>query len=307
MRRRRERLLARWDRLTRESRHEGLVIRSRRRWYLLADRLERFAALWMIRWYRFAFRVIDRSGPVLDRFMILPRRLGRRLAGLRTRLADRRAARNGHGRATGGGTLIAAGLSLALAITVITLLPLDEGVAERTEASPTDRSQSPGPSSGPAREPETIPPSGSSVDLRTYTNEQAGYLFSYPDGWDVSTAGTATVLSHPDSQVVISFDTAPPGSLQRASDRVLEQLTAAYVAPKTVATAVDRTPQGYLSLAAGGTATDTSGAVIRFLVITIRGPDENRALSVRFPADTDPRNLDAVLDVVGSFRFGPAA
>jgi len=70
---------------------------------------------------------------------------------------------------------------------------------------------------------------------------------------------------------------------------------------------VKRTSQGYRSIAVGGIARDAAGAQIRFLVITIRGPNENRAIVVRFPAEADPLDLDALLGVVDSFRIAPAA
>ena len=73
--------------------------------------------------------------------------------------------------------------------------------------------------------------------------------------------------------------------------------------PQTIATEVNRTSQGYPSIAVGGMAKDDTGAQIRFLAITIKGPDENRAIMVLFPADTDPDDLDALLGIVDSFRI----
>jgi hypothetical protein len=278
MQRRRERLAVRSERLTRgvESRRWGLTFRLRRRWFLLLDRVELGIELLQVRWYRLISHV--------------PERLARR----------------GQGSASRRGALVAAGVSVALAVTAIAVLPLDRldrDAPERPGASPADPSSeppsSPVPSGGPDMFPSVAPP----LDLSTYTNEQAGYLFDYPDDWNVSASPTATVLSDPEGQVVISFDGAPPGSLQEASDGVLEQLTNAYVSPKIVATEYGSTPQEYPSIVVGGTATDASGGSIRFLVVTIEGPEENRALSIRFPADTDPDDLGAVLAVVGSFRF----
>lgn len=278
MQRRRERLAARSERLTRgvESRRWGLTFRLRRRWFLLVDRVELGIELLQVRWYR-------------------------RIAHVPDLLAHR-----GHGSASRRGALVAAGISVALAVTAIAVLPLDgldRDVPERPDASPAAPSPDPQLSPGPSGGPDMFPSVAPSLDLSTYTNEQAGYLFSYPDDWEVSASPTATVLSDPAGQVVISFDGAPPGSLQEASDGVLEQLTNAYVGPKIVATEYGSTPQEYPSIVVGGTATDASGSSIRFLVVTIEGPEENRALSIRFPADADPDDLGAVLAVVGSFRF----
>jgi hypothetical protein len=265
MERRRERLAVRWDKIARQRRREGLAIRVRHRWYLLTEQAEPLIELLMIRWYRFVFRVAARWERAV----------------------------------------LAVGLSAALAVTVIALLPLGAAAPDRTETSQT-RSPSPAPSTGLSSEPETLPSPDPSSGLSTYTNSVAGYLFSYPNDWDVSTSGTLTALSDPEGQIEISFEAAPPGSIQEASDRILEELVSAYGPPETIATEVNRTSQGYRSIAVGGIARDAAGAQIRFLAITIRAPDENRAIVVRFPAETDPLDLDALLGVVDSFRIAPA-
>ena len=201
---------------------------------------------------------------------------------------------------------MAAGISVALAVTAIAVLPLGslDRDEPRPDASPTDPSPNPQPTPEPSGDPELFPSVPPALDLSTYRNAQAGYLFDYPDDWDVARSPTATVLSDPTGQVVISFDTAPPGSLKGTSDRLVEELTNAYVGSEIIATDTGQTPQGYPSIVVGGTATDGSGLSIRFLLVTIDGPNaSNRALSIRFPADTDPDDLGAVLAVVGSFRF----
>ncbi len=199
----------------------------------------------------------------------------------------------------------AVGLSAALAVTVIGLLPLGAAAPDFTDSSDT-RSPSPVPS--PARLFRTghAAVRGSSLgSLASTRTASAGYLFSYPNDWDVSTSGTVAVLSDPEGQIEISFDGAPPGPLQEASDRVVEELGNPFGSPQTIATDVDRTSQGYLSMAVGGLAKDETGAQIRFLAITIKGPDENRAIMVLFPAEPDPLDLDALLGVVDSFRIAP--
>jgi hypothetical protein len=283
MQRRRERLAIRSERLTRgvESRRWGLTFRLRRRWFLLIDRVELLIELLQIRWYRRVSRVADRW------------------------------ARREQSRASHRGALVAAGISVALAVTAITVLPLDRldrDVPAPPQTSPTDPSPDPQPSPEPSGDATLFPTVAPPIDFSTYTNEEVGYQFSYPTDWDISKSPTATVLSDPGGQVVISFDGAPPGLLQAASHQVVEDLTAAYVGTEIIATDSGRTPQEYPSIVVGGTATDGSGVDIRFLVVTIEGPDQkNRALSIRFPADTDPDDVNAVLAVVGSFRFDPPA
>jgi hypothetical protein len=263
MERRRERLAVRWAKIARQRRREGLVFRVRHRWYLLTERVEPLIELVMIRWYRFVLRVAARWEQAV----------------------------------------LAVGLSAALAVSVIALLPLGAAAPDFTDGSDT-RSPSPAPSTGVSSEPGTaspVPPSG----LSLYTNGVSGYVFSYPSDWDVSTSGSVAVLSDPEGQIEISFHGAPPGPLQESSDRVVEELGNPFSSPQTIATEVNRTSQGYLSIAVGGIARDEIGAQIRFLAITIKGPDENRAIMVLFPAETDPLDLDALLGVVDSFRIAP--
>ena len=264
MERRRERLAVRWAKIARQRRREGLAFRVRHRWYLLTERVEPLIELLLIRWYRFVYHVAARWE----------------------------------------GTVLAVGLSAALAVTVIGLLPLGAAAPDFTNGSDT-RSPSPAPSTGVSSEPDTLPTPAPPSDLAVYTNSVSGYVFSHPNDWDVSTSGTVAVLSDPEGQIEISFYGAPPGSLQAASDQVVEELGNSFGAPQTIATDINETSQGYPSIAVGGIAKDETGAQISFLAITIKGPDENRAIMVLFPAEPDPLDLDALLGVVDSFRIAP--
>jgi len=261
--RRRGRLAVRWEKITRQRRREGLALRVRHRWYLLTERIEPLVELLLIRWYRFVFRVASHWVR----------------------------------------TVAAGALSVALAVAVIALLPLGAAAPGPTDAQRTDQPLAQFPSTAPSSPSDALPSPVPTSHLSTYSNSLAGYLFSYPSDWDVSISGTATILSDPEGQVEISFDGAPAGSLQQVSDHVLGQLTNPFGSPQPIATEVNRTSQGYPSIAVGGVATDSTGAQIRFLAITIRGPDENRSILVRFPSDTGPEDLDALLGIVDSFRI----
>jgi hypothetical protein len=261
--RRRGRLAARWEKITRQRRREGFALWLRHRWYLVSERIEPLIELVQIRWYRFVFRVASHWAR----------------------------------------SIAAVGLSVALAVAVIALLPLGVAAPDPSEGRRADQPSASAPSSPPSASPGASPSEVPPSDLSTYANGLAGYLFSYPSDWDVSTSGTATILEDPEGRIEISFDGAPAGSLQEVSDQVLGQLANTYGSPETIATEVNRTSQGYPSIAVGGIARDETGAQIRFLAITIRGPDENRAILVRFPADTPPEGLDALLGIVDSFRI----
>ena len=265
--RRRNRLAVRWGKITRQ-RPEELLVRVRRRWFMLTEWVEPLIELLLIRrnrlWNRFVYRIAS---------------------------------------AHWERALVGAGLSAALAVAVIALIQLGAAAPGPTD-SPTLRS--PEPTTEPTPRPETPSPDPS-TGLSTYTNSVAGYLFSYPSDWDVSTSDTATILSDPDGQIVLSFEGAPAGSLQLASDKVVARFTSSYSSPQTFATKVIDTSQGFHAILVGGIMRDAAGTQIQFLAITIQGPNENRAILVHFPVDPDPSDMDALLAVVDSFTIATAA
>ena len=103
-------------------------------------------------------------------------------------------------------------------------------------------------------------------------NDQAGYLFSYPDSWDLYTSGETDDLVSPGEDIKVSFGVAPPGPLRQASNGVLGRLTDAYSNVELVSDRVERTEQGQRGLVTGATATDANGAFVRLMAIIIRGP-----------------------------------
>lgn len=205
------------------------------------------------------------------------------------------------GPASRGGAAAAAGVSLTLAFAMVVMLPL--GNAARIDSGPAPIVLPPGTGLdiGPTRE---VPaPTSEAMTSEEYTNDALGYRFSYPSDWAVEVSSQATVLSDSTDQVVLTFLEAPRGRLAAASDQLLERITATFSDSATVATETARTAQGYASTSVGGMARDAGGTSIRFLITTIRGPDGNRAIVVRFPFETDAGDLDAIVQVIGSFRL----
>jgi hypothetical protein len=99
------------------------------------------------------------------------------------------------------------------------------------------------------------------------------------------------------------FGVAPPGPLEEASGRVVESLTDTYRNAKLVSGGIERTPGGIRFLTVGGKATHATGAPVRFLAITIQGPDENRAITVRFSAHSDPLEaLPTIRRIIASYE-----
>ena len=204
-------------------------------------------------------------------------------------------------------------ISLASAVAVSTLV---DSAGERPagfESADDDRGQGVDPPGEPGTSTQEQPSGADPPDdqrdgFRVHNDEQAGYRFSYPAGWELSASGEATRLIDAGGDVLISFRTATAGSIQRLSDRLVDSLANRYGDVEMVARDDGETPQGEPSLIVGGQATDLDGSTIRFMVITIKGPDRNRAITVRFSADSDPLDVSArIRRIVGSFEAADVA
>lgn len=248
----------------------GLWTRLRRRLLSGAERVELLEELLLIRWNRFLLHLSARWERI-------------------------------PGPASRGGAVAAAGVSLTLALVMVVMLPLEHTARTGSDSAPIVIPAGTGLDIGPT--PEASAPGSAAITLEGYTNHDLGYRFSYPDDWAIDASSRAIVLTDTADQVVVTFLRAPPGRLATASDQLLERITGSLGGPSALVTETAWTEQGYPSKSVGGTARDAAGTSIRFLVITIRGPDGNRAIVVRFPIETDAADLDAVVQVIKSFRL----
>jgi hypothetical protein len=259
-----------WDRLT---------LHFLDRWDSLSARVAGAADATRWRWYRLADGVVESW----DRF------------------AERTTAPGRRGIAIGAAALTAL-LCLLLIASVISIgHPRSEPVHRATVATSSDMR------TGAAPTRSNIQGTASSEDplpgVNVHVNEDAGYLFSYPDDWDLSSSGTTTTVLSPNGEVTMSFEVAPPGPLRHVSDEIVQDLTASHDDVRLVSDEVGQTPQGEESLVIGGEATDSTGKPITFLVITIHGDDHNRAILVRFGAGSAPlRALPGIQEIIASFR-----
>ena len=270
---RRDRLADRRAHLIRTGHRGGLWARLRG-WLLSgAERLELLDELLLIRWNRFLLHLSTRWERI-------------------------------PGPATRGGAVAAAGVSLSLAIAAVVILPLED--ATRVDSGPAPVAVPPETSEVVGPTPE-VPAPPSEAMTSEYANDDLGYRFSYPSDWSIQASSRTTVLSDTAGQVVMTFLRAPPGRLGDASDQLLERVTAPFSDAAIVATEDALTEQGYPSTSVGGTARDAVGTSIHFLVITVGGPDGNRAIVVRFPFETDEADLTTVLQIIGSFQLARAA
>jgi hypothetical protein len=156
----------------------------------------------------------------------------------------------------------------------------------------------------PPRQPAPLPSNAPSPTVQTgrHTNATAGYSFLRPAGWEVVDSGTASELTSPDHDVIVSFGMGPEGGLPEASAEFTASIEDAY---DEVQLHQPRREEiaGRPAIVAGGSAVNDVGVAIRFLAITVAIEGEIYAISV-FVADTsDPvRVLPAVEDIVASFE-----
>ena len=216
--------------------------------------------------------------------------------------------------------------------------PLERGVRQPAPAAPTVSDPSMGtnfeppsaiPIAGPNFQPPSVvasagtnfqPPSavpsvsipsdseGAGLPgLHIHVNEAAGYLFSYPSSWELARHGGVDRLRNPGGDVLMTFEVAPQGTLQSASDDVVAEITRPYADVELDTGSIEQTPQGLPSLVVGGRGIGPGGEPARFLVITIAGPDGNHAITVHFSPDAKPLEaLPAIREVIASYRISTA-
>jgi hypothetical protein len=325
-----DRIAGRWDRLA-----EAVSAP----WYRVLDRIagrwDRIAEAASSGWERVTWRVharrrhhgererrgfgfVDRIGDLKERFTesffvgwdrLTNRRRGR---GVRTaRSGGVQSRRRVAGRIVAGAALtVIVGLA-----SMVGLSALRDAGSERSAVN-ADLG-GPGRSSDAAVEgpavPEERPPasdgSGSPLGaFRVHRDERTGYRFSYPIGWEVSASERITRLVDAAGGIIISFRTEPSGSIEDFSERLMGILASRYAPLDLVAREEGESPQGEPSLVLGGMATDSDGSSFRFMIVTIEGTDRNRAVTVRFSADSNLLDVSSsIRRIVGSFTASALA
>jgi hypothetical protein len=153
----------------------------------------------------------------------------------------------------------------------------------------------------PAIGSDRIPQERSS--LVPYTNVTGGYAFTYPSSWDIVEAGPSSQLRSPSGDIGLSFGFGAPGSLETASERLLESMPGLGTSRRSVG-AHPGLIDGSRSLLSSGTAYDHAGRPVRFLAIAVRGEVRNYAIGIVVPAGSDPnRVLPLVERIVASFEI----
>ncbi len=239
----------------------------------LAEELAELSNRFLVPWYRLTDRIAARRGRSAD---------GKQRLGVASRTA-----------------IFVTVLCALLAVPVIALIRASRDTPVPSSGTPATSAAGPEVRAGE----ETSGTEDQLPGFGVHVNKEAGYLFSYPDTWTVSHSGETTRLLNPKGDIEMTFGMAPSRELEHASNRVVAEVASSYSEVELVTGEVERTPQGQPSLVVGGRATDAAGDAVRFLVITIRGTDQTRAITVRFSGGSDPLDsVPAIREIVASFR-----
>jgi hypothetical protein len=205
------------------------------------------------------------------------------------------------------GVGILAALSIGSAVILIREAIPDSRTDERPDSSAVGSGAAPTEASvkgNVARVPTPSPSKGRLSGVEIHVNDVAGFLFSYPTEWVLETDAGADRLTDPSGDVVMTFEVAAPGTLESASDRLVEDITERYSDVDLEGGTLERTPQGLPSLLVSGHGITPGGATARFIVITVHGRDGNRAITVHFSPDARPLAALAVIrEVIASYRI----
>ncbi|MGH2722811.1 MAG: hypothetical protein ACRDI0_00845 [Actinomycetota bacterium] len=140
-----------------------------------------------------------------------------------------------------------------------------------------------------------------------HVNQEGGYSFHHPPGWEVEDDQTVSQLAGPRGETRVTFGLGAEGDAEAAETRFVREIQGQYRDVELAAIQIERVgPNPALSVA--GTGRVPGGPRIRFLAITVSTPEQNYSIGVFTAANTDPGEvLPPTQEVVNSFRPLPRA
>ncbi|MBI4259579.1 MAG: hypothetical protein HY658_03340 [Actinobacteria bacterium] len=138
--------------------------------------------------------------------------------------------------------------------------------------------------------------------LPRFTNEAAGYSFAHPEGWTATSEGTASKLTSPGRDLIVSFGLAPAGTLEQVSRKAVAQLSRNYRDAQFFGSEREEIA-GRPAFLVAGRGENAAGVPIRFMAIALGGPGGRHVIYVFSAEGADPAEvLPTVEGIVGSFR-----
>ena len=149
--------------------------------------------------------------------------------------------------------------------------------------------------------PSAEEPGPSALASESFFNRRARYSFRYPSQWLVEPSRTATRVSSPRRDAVISFGLGAPGTLDHAEATLVTEVQKAYQDTRVAAVQAQRIG-ARPALSVSGSGVNPQGVAVRFLAITVKGQSRNYSITVFTAADAGTSVLPRIQEIVSSFR-----
>lgn len=142
---------------------------------------------------------------------------------------------------------------------------------------------------------------GSTPEGERFEDPDVPYSFAYPQGWKLETGDRVTKLLSPGNDIAIAVGPAPSGDVLVASDRLIEGVVARYSDAETKGRKLTSVG-GNLGLTVTGSAVNEFGVRVRFAIVTIEGPEDDKNYAITSFAAPDARNPErAVREITADF------
>lgn len=138
-------------------------------------------------------------------------------------------------------------------------------------------------------------------------NEDAGYSFRYPEGWDVHVDDTLSTLRSPDAKTVMLVGVGSPGSIDVVSAEFTASLKKIYsrvrIERQEIATFGDT-----LAVLVSGNLVNASGKHVRFISATLKRDPRNVQVAAYFDLRENETTIERLItDILESFRVRTSA
>jgi hypothetical protein len=161
------------------------------------------------------------------------------------------------------------------------------------------------PSSTPTPPPANISDSPEEPEQQQpvrFMNHAGGYVFEYPDAWQLTHEGDLSNLESPTGRIAMAFGVSPAGRLELVSTRLLRSQFGPTGEGKLIGTKRQRIA-GAPAVLQSGLTRDGTGVLIRYLAIAIDGDSREYTILITVSGRSDPaRVLRTVEEIVASFE-----
>jgi hypothetical protein len=135
-----------------------------------------------------------------------------------------------------------------------------------------------------------------------FTNHAGGYLFSYPDAWQLTKEGDFSRLESPTGRIVVAFGVSLADRLELVSKRLVRSRFGPAGEGRIIGITRQRIA-GAPAVLNSGLTRDETGRLIRYLAIAIDGDSRAYTILITVSGRADPEHvLRTVEEIVTSFE-----